>query len=93
MKKERVYEEIEVESYAGHQGEESPRAFSHFGQRYEVSEILDRWYEEGRKTPAPRHHYFKVRTTNGQTFLIRYTPRFQTWTLCRHVPAPKFSNN
>jgi len=93
MKKEWVYEEIEVESYAGYQGEESPRAFSHFGQKHVVSEILDRWYEESRKTPADRYNYFKVRSTNGQIFLIRYSPGFQTWALCRHLPTPKFSNN
>jgi hypothetical protein len=34
-----------------------------------------------------------VKTGNGEIFLIRYTPRFQAWTLCRKVPAPKFSNN
>ena len=40
-----VFEDIEVESYSGYKGEESPRAFVHLGKRFEVLEILDRWYE------------------------------------------------
>jgi hypothetical protein len=40
-----------------------------------------------------RHDYFKVKTEEGEIFLIRHTPRFQAWTLCRKVPPPQFSNN
>ena len=93
MKKEWVFETIEVESYSGYKGEESPRAFSYLGKRYEIVEIVDRWYEGGQDPRAPRQDYFKVRTMGGEIFLLRHTPRFQGWTLCRQVPAPKFSNN
>jgi hypothetical protein len=54
---------------------------------------VDRWYEEKQDSRAPRHDYFKVRTREGEFFLLRYTPRYQAWTLCRQVPAPRFSNN
>jgi len=40
-----------------------------------------------------RHDYFRVKTKEGEIFLLRYTPRFQSWTLCRRLPAPRFSNN
>ncbi|MDI6753027.1 MAG: hypothetical protein QME78_01395 [Thermodesulfobacteriota bacterium] len=93
MKKEWVFEEIEVECYAGYKGQETPRAFAHLGKRHEIFAILDRWYEEGRDPKAPRHDYFKVRTKDGEIFLLRFTPRYQSWTLCRQVPFPKFSNN
>ena len=66
MKKEWTFEEIEVESYAGYKGEETPRAFTYLGRRYDILEVSD---------------------------LIRYTPRFQAWTLCRRVPVPGFSDN
>ncbi|MBI5967503.1 MAG: hypothetical protein HY882_06580 [Deltaproteobacteria bacterium] len=93
MKKEWVFEEIDVECYAGHKGEETPRAIIHQGKRYEILEVLDRWYQAGPDPRDLRHDYFKVKATGGEIFLIRYTPRFQAWTLCRKVPAPKFSNN
>ncbi len=93
MKKEWVFEEIEVESYAGYKGQESPRGFVYQGKRYEVSEILDRWFEGGMDPQDLQHNYFKVKTITGEIFLIRYTPRFEAWTLCRQVPVPKFSDN
>jgi len=93
MNKEWVFEEIEVECYAGYKGQESPRAFAYLGKRYEVLDILDRWYQAGPVPGDVRHDYFKVKTTGGEIFLIRYTPRFQAWTLCRKIPAPRFSNN
>ncbi len=93
MEKEWTFEAIEVECYSGYKGEESPRAFTYGGKRYEITEIVDRWYEEGRDPRAPRHKYFKVKTTEGEEFLIRHTPRFQGWTLCRHVPTGKSSVN
>ena len=93
MEKEWVFEDIQVESYAGYKAEESPRAFVYLGKRYEALEILDRWYEGGVDPKALRHDYFRVKTKEGRIFLLRYTPRFQSWTLCRRVPAPRFSNN
>jgi hypothetical protein len=93
LDKEWVWEEIKVECYSGYKGEESPRAFIYLEKRYEISEILDRWYEGGLDPTALRHDYFKVKTAEGEVFLIRYTPRFQSWTLCRYVSAPRSSNN
>ena len=93
MEKEWVFEDIEVESYSGYKGEESPRAFVHLGNRFEVLEILERWYEGGVDPKSLRQDYFRVKTKEGETFMLRYTPRYQSWTLCRRVPAPRFSNN
>ena len=93
MKKEWVFEEIAVECYAGYKGGENPRAFVYHEKRHRIVEILDRWYEGGLDPQDLRHDYFKVKTVTGEIFLVRHTPRFQAWTLCRKVPAPKFSNN
>ncbi len=93
MGKEWVFEDIEVESYSGYKAEESPRAFVHLGKRYEVQEVQDRWYEGGTDPRALRQNYFRVKTKEGETFLLRHTPRYQSWTLCRSLPAPRFSNN
>ena len=93
MTKEWVFEEIEVECYAGYKGEETPRAFVYQEKRYEIVEVLDRWYEGSLDPKDLRHDYFKVKTEDGDIFLIRHTPRFQAWTLCRKVPVPPFSEN
>jgi hypothetical protein len=93
MKKEWFAEKIAVECYAGYKGEESPRAFTYLGKRYEIQEILDRWDEEGRSPEGLRQEYFKVKTPDGGVFLMRYTPALQSWALFRHLPVPRFSNN
>ncbi len=93
MGNEWVYEEIRVESYAGHKGEESPRAFTHRGRRREIVAVLDRWLDAGRDPRAPLDDYFRVRTAEDEVFLIRHTPRFQGWTLCRQAPAPEISDH
>ncbi len=93
MEKVWVFEDIQVEAYSGYKGEETPRAFLYLEKRHEISEVLDRWYEGSRDPAALRHDYFRVKTAEGEIFLIRYTPRFQSWTLCRRVPAPTPSNN
>ena len=93
MKKEWVFEEIEVECYAGYKGEETPRAFVYQEKRYAIVEVLDRWHEGGLDPQDLRHDYFRVKTEDGEIFLIRHTPRFQAWTLCRKVPVNSFSNN
>ncbi|MGQ9695335.1 MAG: DUF6504 family protein [Thermodesulfobacteriota bacterium] len=93
MKKEWVLDRIEVECYAGYRGQELPRAFAYLGRRYEILEIMDRWYEGKMDPTAPRRDYFKVRTTEGDIFLLRYTSQDDSWMLCRKVPSPRFSNN
>ena len=35
--------EVRVECYAGHRGEETPRALAFDGRRVEVAEVLDSW--------------------------------------------------
>jgi hypothetical protein len=93
MPKEWVFEKVDVDCYAGYKGEEAPRAFSHSGKRYEIREILDRWYEEGPAAPSTRYEYFKVKSREGEIFLLRYVPSEMSWWLCRKVPSPPFSNN
>jgi hypothetical protein len=93
MKKEWVFEEVAVECYAGYKGEETPRAFIRRSRRFEVLEVLDRWYEGGMDPTRVAHNYFKVKTAEGEIFLLRYTPRFESWTACRQVSAPYYSDN
>ncbi len=69
---------IAVECYAGHRGEEEPRAFTLGSTRFPVVEILDRWI-------APDHRYFKVKVEDGRGFVLRYDEASGEWELAALV--------
>lgn len=75
------YEKIQVECYSGYKANERPLAFIHQGRRLEVKEIVDRWYEGDLASTRPEINYFKVKTTEGQVFLLRYLSLFDTWSI------------
>ena len=65
---------IEVECYAGHRGEETPRAIHLGDRRIAVVEVLDQWL-------APDHRYFKLRGDEGDIYLVRHDVASQVWEL------------
>ena len=65
---------IDVECYAGHRGEQTPRTLILGDRRIDVAEILDAWL-------APDHRYFKLRGEDGDTYLVRHDERSNTWEL------------
>ena len=75
-------ETIAVESYSGYKVNERPKAFTFQGRRWEVSEIVDRWYEGDLQPGRPQIDYFKVRTVEGNVFLLRYLSLFDVWSVC-----------
>lgn len=74
---------ITVECYSGYKANERPVAFTFQKRRWEVAEILDRWYEGGLEPGQPQVDYFKVRTDEGSVFLLRYVSLFDAWSICR----------
>ena len=74
-------ERIHVECYSGYKANDRPVAFTYQGRRWEVEEIVDRWYEGGLDPPRPEIDYFKVKTTDGQVFILRYLSLFDTWSI------------
>ncbi|MGH9200058.1 MAG: hypothetical protein ACRD2A_02335 [Vicinamibacterales bacterium] len=64
---------IGVECYAGHRGEETPRALQIGDRRMIVIELLDRWL-------APDHRYFKVRAEDG-IYIVRHDTISDRWEL------------
>jgi hypothetical protein len=65
---------IRVECYAGHRGEQTPRALILGDRRLDVSEVIDAWL-------APDHRYFKLKATDGDTYLVRHDERSDSWEL------------
>ena len=56
---------IHVDAYSGYKANERPRQFHLDEQIYQIAAVLDQWYE-------PTATYFKVRSTKGKTYLLRY---------------------
>ena len=75
------WDQISVECYSGYKADERPVAFTFQGRRREVVEIIDRWYDGGADAKRPEVNYFKVRTTDGSVFLLRYLPLFDSWSI------------
>ena len=65
---------LRVECYAGHRGEETPRAIVLDERRVAVAEVLDRWL-------GPDHRYFKVRGDDGDVYVVRHDTSTGSWEL------------
>jgi hypothetical protein len=65
---------IDVESYAGHRGEQTPRVLILGERRVGVLQVLDQWL-------APDHRYFKLRGDDGDVYLVRHDVAAHTWEL------------
>lgn len=74
--------DIRVECYAGHLGEETPRRLTFDGRVLEVAEVIDCWL-------APDHRYFKVRTVDGATYILRNDVSSQRWELVMFETSPR----
>jgi len=65
---------IDVECYAGHRGEQTPRTLILGDRRVDVAEVLDAWL-------VPDYRYFKLRDAEGNTYLVRHDEQSDTWEL------------
>lgn len=65
---------VQVECYAGHRGEETPRRFFLGARCVEVAEVLDRWL-------APDHSYFKVRGDDASVYILQHNEVTDGWEL------------
>jgi hypothetical protein len=65
---------LRVQCYAGHRGEEEPRAFYLGDRRIEVMKIIDRWL-------SPEHRYFRVQAYDGSVYILRHDETAGEWEL------------
>ncbi len=63
---------LRVECFSGYKLNERPVAFSLMDRRYEVKDIIDRWYGEGAR-------YFKVRADDDNIYLLKYDEWEDRW--------------
>ena len=68
-----MFLQIYVNAYAGYRANERPKSFELDQQIHEIASIEDRCHE-------PDAEYFKVRTMDGKTYLLRYDQTDDAWT-------------
>jgi len=66
--------QVQVECYAGHRGDEIPRAVVIGDRRVTVVDMLDRWL-------GPDHRYFKFTGDDGDAYIIRHDAGADVWEL------------
>jgi hypothetical protein len=80
---------IQVECYAGHKADETPRRFLWQGEWVEVVEVLDRWYQVESRPEWPRADYFKVLGSNQGEYLLKHDLESDRWYLGRQWSPPR----
>jgi hypothetical protein len=79
-------ERVEVRCREHYQAQQEPLAFSWRGRDYLIQSIVDRWvegYVDPQRVPL---RYFKVLTSAGESFILRYNELFGAWAIV--VPPP-----
>ena len=69
---------ITVRCYAGYQADEKPTSFLLEGNRFDVVEILERWYDLDSSC-------FKVLTESGTVYLLRHDLNTDHWELSERI--------
>jgi hypothetical protein len=65
---------LRVECYAGRKSDERPVRFQLGDRNYMVDEVLDQWY-------GPDDAFFKVRTDDGNLYVLRHNVSGDEWSL------------
>jgi hypothetical protein len=73
---------IEVECHSGYKADEYPKYFTRGNDRFEIHEVMDRWYQGETNPEYPVSNYFKVKTTTGVQYIIKHDLESDNWYLC-----------
>ncbi len=85
---------IKVECRSGYKADEYPRCFYRGTRMFDITAIIDRWYQGDANPEWPAADYFKVRVTGGSEFIIRHERETDRWFLMKPQETPvSFSNN
>ena len=75
--------EVKVECYSGFKADEYPVCFYRDDQRFEILEIIDRWYQGDSTAEGPVSNYFKIDTTFGERYIMKHDLETDKWYLCK----------
>jgi hypothetical protein len=68
---------LRVECYAGFKADERPLRLHLGDHTLEVAAVEDRWY-------SPGETFFRVRTTDGDRYVLRHTEAQDVWALAAY---------
>ena len=74
---------VQVECYAGHKADETPRRFQWEEQRVEVEEVVDRWHQIESRPEWLHADYFKVRGTDQCEYFLKHELEADAWHMGR----------
>ncbi len=74
---------IKVECHSGYKADEYPKCFIWNNARFEISQIIDRWYQGDINPAYPVSNYFKVDTISGEQYIIKHDLEYERWYLCQ----------
>jgi len=85
---------IKVECHSGFKADEYPVCFYLENIRFEIKEVLDRWYQADISPDLPVSDYFKVSTHGNMTYIIKHELESDKWYLVTSdEPVIRFSYN
>jgi hypothetical protein len=74
---------IKVECHSGFKAEEYPKYFTLNNDRFEIHQVMDRWYQGETNPEYPVSNYFKVETTLFEQYIIKHDLESDRWYLCQ----------
>lgn len=72
---------VKVECHSGHKADEYPTCFYLNDKRFDIRQIVDRWYQSDQHPDFPAADYFKVLTNQNQQFLLKHEWKLGRWLL------------
>jgi hypothetical protein len=73
---------VQVECYAGHRGEETPRRLRLDGRSVGLVEVLDCWL-------GLDHRYFRMLGEEGASYILRHDVQGERWELTMFAAAKR----
>jgi len=85
---------IKVECHSDYKADEYPICFYLEKTKFEITEVLDRWYQSEPSIDIPVSDYFKVSTVGSMKYIIKHELESDLWFLVTtDEPIVRFSYN
>ena len=75
---------VKVECRAEYKADEYPVRFYLNRQKYEIKEIIDRWYQGDLNSDFPVSNYFKILTVFENQYILKHEIKMDRWFLVVH---------
>ncbi len=75
---------VKVICYSGYKADEYPKYFYWNEIRFEIMEIIDRWYQGDQNPDFPAANYYKVITNDEKTYILKHATKRDKWFLLIH---------